>query len=152
MKTKQYPVPVYLFGGEGTGWALDADVETTRQSLLALPELVRLTSLAEAKVVHSVWEYPLLHMDPALLDGKQIICHICNDLMRTYEDPCMVVAGETLGLWIAISRTAEKEIKRLGLRSHYTPYSVDTSIFTESVPEEILTSLQKKHNITGHQY
>ncbi len=29
MKTIDYPVPVYLFGGEGTGWALDADVETT---------------------------------------------------------------------------------------------------------------------------
>ena len=108
----RFPVFVYLFGGEGTGWALDADVETTRQSLLALPDLVQLTSLEDADVVHSVWEYPLLHMDPALLDGKRIVCHICNDLMRTYEDPCMTAAGETLGLWVAISKTAQDEIEQ----------------------------------------
>ena len=147
MTTISYPVPVYLFGGEGTGWALDADVETTRQSLLALPELVRLSSLDEAEVVHSVWEYPLLHMSPDLLDGKRIICHICNDLMRTYEDPCMVSAGETLGLWIAISRIAEKEISRLGFKADYVPYSVDTSVFTESIPNETITALQKQYSI-----
>jgi len=143
----RYPVPVYLFGGEGTGWALDADVETTRQSLLALPELVRLTSLADAEVIHSVWEYPLLHMNPALLDGKRIICHVCNDLMRTYEDPCMVVAGETLGMWVAISRIAEKEVKRLGYRADYIPYSVDTAVFTESVSNENLAALRNKYSI-----
>jgi glycosyltransferase involved in cell wall biosynthesis len=147
MKNINYPIPVYLFGGEGTGWALDADVETTRQSLLALPELVRLTSLAEAEVIHSVWEYPLLHMDPAMLDGKRIICHICNDLMRTYEDPCMVAAGETLGLWIAISRIAEKEIRQLGYIADYIPYSVDTSIFTESIAAEKVASVRKAYNI-----
>jgi glycosyltransferase involved in cell wall biosynthesis len=147
MKRIDYPVPVYLFGGEGTGWALDADVETTRQSLLALPELVRLTSREEAAVIHSVWEYPLLHMDPVLLDGKRIVCHVCNDLMRTYEAPCMVNVGDTLGLWIAISRTAEKEIRRLGFNSAYIPYSVDTSLFTETVRPETLTALRREYNI-----
>jgi glycosyltransferase involved in cell wall biosynthesis len=147
MSKKQNPVSVYLFGGEGTGWALDADVETTKQSLLALPDLVRLTSLAEADVIHSVWEYPLLHMDPAMLDGKRVVCHVCNDIMRTFEDPCMVAAGETLGLWIAISRIAEKEIKRLGFRADYIPYSVDTSIFTESIPKSEIASIRRKYNI-----
>ena len=42
MKNIDYPVSVYLFGGEGTGWALDADLETTRQSLSALSSLVTL--------------------------------------------------------------------------------------------------------------
>lgn len=128
------PVGLYLFGGEGTGWALDADVETTRQSLLALPELVKLTSLEKADVIHSVWEYPLLHLDPSLLDGKRLVCHICNDLMRTYEDPVMTAVGETLGLWVAISKTAQKEIRQLGHQAAYIPYSVDTSIFTKTPP------------------
>ncbi len=128
-----YPVAVFLFGGEGTGWALDADVETTRQSLLALPKLVRLTSLDEAEVVHSVWEFPLLHMDPALLHGKRIFCHLCNDLMRTYEDPCMIAAGETIGKWIANAKIARTELQRLGYRAAYIPYSVDTTVFTKTV-------------------
>ena len=147
MMKKRSPIPVYLFGGEGTGWALDADVETTRQSLLSLPDLVRLTSLAEAEVIHSVWEYPLLHMDPAMMDGKRIVCHVCNDLMRTYEDPAMVVAGETLGKWIAISRTAEREIRQLGFKVDYIPYSVDTAIFTEALPAGTVDSIRKRHGI-----
>ncbi len=147
MKNIKFPIPVYLFGGEGTGWALDADVETTRKSLLAIPDLVRLTSLQEAEVVHSVWEYPLLHMDPALLDNRVIICHICNDIMRTYEDPCMVAAEETLGLWIAISHKAEEEIRRLGYRADYIPYSVDTEVFTEEISTTRALALKKKYNI-----
>lgn len=141
------PVPVFLFGGEGTGWALDADVETTRQSLLALPDLVRLTSLQEAEIVHSVWDYPLMHMDPASLEKKRIVCHICNDLMRTFEDPCMVAATETIGLWVAISRTAEAEIKRLGLKSAYIPYAVNTNIFTRSFEKVKLQDLKKELGI-----
>lgn len=145
MKHIDHPVPVYLFGGEGTGWALDADVETTRQSLLALPELVRLTSLAEAEVIHSVWEYPLLHMSPEMLDGKRVICHICNDLMRTFEDPAMVAAGETLGLWVAISKNARDQINHLGFRTDYIPYTVDTSVFRPLEPfrrKELLAEYQ----------
>lgn len=143
----EYPVSVFLFGGEGTGWALDADVETTRQSLQAIPEHVRLTSLEEAQVVHSVWEYPLLHMDPAMLDGKRIVCHICNDLMRTYEDPSMIAVGETLGLWIAISKTAQSEIRQLGHKADYIPYSVDTKIFTKTISEQSIESLRLEHQL-----
>ncbi len=147
MTKNRKPVAVYLFGGEGTGWALDADVETTRQSLRAIPEQVRLTGLSEAEIVHSVWEYPLLHMDPALLDGKRIVCHICNDIMRTYEDPCMVAAGETLGLWVAISRKGEDEIKRLGFMADYIPYSVDTSIFSETLPAGKRRTLKERYGL-----
>lgn len=143
----EYPVSVFLFGGEGTGWALDADVETTRQSLQAIPELVRLTSLEEAQVVHSVWEYPLLHMDPAMLDGKRIVCHICNDLMRTYEDPSMAAVGETLGLWVAISKTAQSEIRQLGHKADYIPYSVDTEIFTRTISEQSIERLRSEHQL-----
>lgn len=143
----EYPVSVFLFGGEGTGWALDADVETTRQSLQAIPEHVRLTSLKDATVIHSVWEFPLLHMDPALLDGKRIVCHICNDLMRTYEDPSMIAVGETLGLWVAISKTAQSEIRQLGYKADYIPYSVDTQIFTSNISEQSIESLRSEHQL-----
>lgn len=144
MEKIQKPKKVYLFGGEGTGWALDADVETTRKSLLAIPDLVTLVPLAEAEVVHSVWDYPLMHMDPALLDKKRIICHICNDLVRTLEDPCMVPAVETIGLWVAISRIAESEIRRLGYQVAYIPYSVDRELFT---PPELFDPERKEQLI-----
>lgn len=148
----KFPVSVYLCGGEGTGWALDADVETTRQSLLALPDLVKLTSLEEADVVHSVWEYPLLRMDPSRLDNKRIVCHVCNDLMRTYEDPSMVAVGETLGLWVPISRKAQEEIRGLGYQSHYIPYSVDTDIFTSSFESEVSGGVRAKYKLPADSF
>lgn len=149
MKNIDYPVSVYLFGGEGTGWALDADLETTRQSLSALSSLVTLTSLEKAEVIHSVWEHPLLHLDPSMLHGKRIVCHICNDLMRTFEDPAMVAAGETLGLWVAISKNARDQINQLGFKTDYIPYTVDTSIFRPLEPfrrKELLAEFEIPEN------
>lgn len=140
------PINVFLFGGEGTGWALDADVATTKKSLEAIPELVRLTPLEEAQVVHSVWEYPLLHMNPKLLDGKRIICHVCNDLMRTFEDPIMVAAGETLGMWVAISKTAQVELLSLGFKTTYIPYSVNTSTF-KPFNQQVRQEFRDKHKL-----
>ncbi len=97
------PVKVYLFGSENNGWALDTDLALTRESLLKIPETVELTSLAEAEVVHSVWEEPLFSIDQEALAGKRIVCHVCNDLMRLHENPVMIRAADTVGLWVGMS-------------------------------------------------
>ena len=62
-----HPIRVHLTGGEQTGWALDADVATTRRTLESLPDLIQLTGLEEAEVVHSVWEETVLRMDAGRL-------------------------------------------------------------------------------------
>ena len=128
-------IRVFLTGGEHIGWALDADVATTRQTLAAMPDLVRLTDdLAEAEVVHSVWEEPILRMNAQPLDGKKIICHVCNEVMRTFEMPVMARAGERIGLWLPISREAEANLQTLGYPSAYVPYTVDTIVFQPKPP------------------
>jgi glycosyltransferase involved in cell wall biosynthesis len=127
------PVRVHLTGGEHSGWALDADMATTRAALLAL-EGLELTALENAEIVHSVWEEPILRLDPRRLDGKRIVCHLCNELMRTYESPLMTRAAERVGLWAAISREAERSLSSLGQRCVYVPYTVDTAVFTERIP------------------
>lgn len=129
------PIKIHLFGSEKNGWALDADLATTRQSLLQLPELVQLTSLAQSDIVYSVWEYPLLYMDPQKLKGKRIVCQVCNDLMRIHEDPCMIRARSTIGLWIPMTRECVTDIQSLGYDHFFIPYAVDTSIFTPDLPE-----------------
>jgi hypothetical protein len=58
------PIRVHLTGAEQSGWALDADAATTRTALLALEGQVELTPLEDADVVHSVWEEPILRLDP----------------------------------------------------------------------------------------
>lgn len=127
-----YPVRVHLTGGESIGWALDADVSTTRDALKQCG--VNLVALDEAEVVHGVWELPLLTMEPHRLAGKKILCHLPNDLARTFEQSCMV-NNARVGLWIPISRQASDDCAKLGLNHTYVPYAINPSIFTSYPPD-----------------
>lgn len=129
------PIKVHLYGSENNGWALDTDLDMTRRSLLQLQDLVELTSLDEAEVIHSVWEEPLFQMDQSVLSGKRIICHVCNNLMRLHENPCMIKAGDTIGLWVAMAREAEQDLQALHYPYAFIPYSVDTEIFQPENPQ-----------------
>lgn len=123
------PIKVYLCGSENNGWALDTDLALTRESLLALPDLVELSSLTDADVVHSVWEEPLFKIDQKDLAGKRVICHVCNDFMRLHENPGMIRAEDTVGLWIAMSQEAVSDLQSLGYPYEFIPYSVDIKAF-----------------------
>ncbi len=138
------PVKVYLCGSENNGWALDTDLRLTRESLLSIPETVTLTSLEDADVIHSVWEEPLFMLDQEVLAGKRVICHVCNDFMRLHENPVMIRAVDTVGLWVTMSEQAVKELKLLGYPYEYIPYSVDIEQF---FPVDAAT---KKEIRSGH--
>ncbi|MFC1830913.1 glycosyltransferase family 4 protein [Thermodesulfobacteriota bacterium] len=141
------PVKVYLFGSENNGWALDTDLALTRESLLQIPETVRLTSLAEADVVHSVWEEPLFTIDQDMLAGKRIVCHVCNDLMRLYENPVMIRAADTVGLWVGMSRASVRELKTLDHPHHFVPYSVNTGIFKPASDTGVKNDVREKYEV-----
>jgi len=125
----QTPIKTCLMGGEKTGWALDADQVTTRRTMEGLPDLIRLVPLNEADVVHSVWERPLLSMNPSLLEGKRIICHVCNEVIRTFDQSCMIHAKKVISLWVPISHEAEAILNELRLRILYMPYTILPEIF-----------------------
>ena len=131
--TLSKPIKVHLFGREENGWALDTDYILTQKSLAELPELVQLTSLEEAEVVHSVWEEPLFDLDPRLLENKRIVCNVCNDFMRLHENPSMIKSPDTIGLWVAMNRSVEACLQMLGYQHIHVPYSVDTEIFQPHV-------------------
>jgi len=123
------PIKTYLMGGEKTGWALDADQETTRQVMEGLPDLISLVPLDEADVVHSVWERPLLSMNPRLLEGKRIICHVCNEVIRIFDQSCMIHSQQLIGLWVSQSHEAEATMRSLRLRTLYMPYTILPEVF-----------------------
>ena len=142
------PIKVHLYGSENNGWALDTDLDLTRQSLLQLNGLIELTSLEDAEVIHSVWEEPLFQMDQAKLAGKRIICHVCNNLMRLHENPCMIKAADTVGLWVAMAREAERDLQALKYPYVFIPYSVDTNIFQPDNPDGVsVNDLRNKYQI-----
>ena len=137
---------VHLMGGEGTGWALDADMETTYESLSSLSDLIEFTSMEEADVIHCVWEWPLLHLSDEMLAGKKIICHVCNDLPKTYEQSCMVHA-DRIGLWVPISHLCERQLNSLKKNNIYVPYAINKRIFNENFTHDATASLRKKLGI-----
>lgn len=139
-------------GGDQGGWALDQDLATTRYALEQLPDLVRLTSLEESEVVHSVWEEPLLRVPRERLVGKRIVCHICNDLVRTFEYGFMVRARETIGLWVAISRRGQRDLDALRLRNTYIPYAIDTRVFQRGVGDPQVQEWRSRWGVPCDRY
>ncbi|MCI5222496.1 MAG: glycosyltransferase [Candidatus Electrothrix sp. AR4] len=108
---------------------METDLALTRRSLLELDGLVELTSLEQAEVIHSVWEEPLFDLDQNMLAGKRVVCHVCNNLMRLHENSCMIKAGNTVGLWIAMAQEAVRDLQALHYPHAFIPYSVDTEVF-----------------------
>ena len=146
------PFKVHLMGGEQTGWALDQDQATTRMALSELPDLVEFSSLKDADIVHTVWEEPLLGLDPLQLEGKRIICHVCNDVFKTFENAFMLNACHTVGLWVAISRQGTKDLTSLGLKNTYIPYTLDTTNFRPEISNDRLKELQQRYSIPKDHY
>ena len=142
------PVKVHLCGSEDNGWALDTDLALTKEALLRLPDLIEFVPLEDAEVVHSVWEEPLFLIDQSQLVGKRIVCHVCNNLLRLYENPGMIKAADTVGLWVAMAREAECDLKDLCLPHGFIPYTVDTSIFYPHVGSEpTQEEIRSRYNI-----
>lgn len=144
-------IKVHLMGGDESGWALDQDLATTRAALEELDDLVQLVSMKEADVVHSVWEEPLLNVPPHMLSGKRIVCHECNDILRSFEKAYMCRSIDTIGLRVAISTLAMAVLEQMRLKCVYIPYAVDTSIF-HKIPAAELDELRLDLAIPNDSY
>jgi len=143
---------VHLMGGDSTGWALDQDLATTHFALSSVPDLIQLTSLEDADVVHAVWEEPLLALDPKVLEKKRIVCHVCNDIFKTFENSFMLNARYIIGSWIAISKCGLHDLKSFGLNAKYIPYTLNVSHFHPTISSKRLESLRSQHKIPKDSY
>lgn len=139
-------------GGDEGGWALDQDLATTRAALEQLSDRIVLARLEDSDVVHSVWEEPLLRVPREKLAGRRVVCHVCNDLVRTFENGFMLRARETLGLWVAISRCGEQDLRSLGLPHAYIPYAIDTAVYRRDVDSAKLEEFRARWQIPKDRY
>ncbi len=144
---------VYLMGSEQRGWALDADLATIRQSLAMVPDVTEVATVKEADVVHSVWEAPLLEADHRQFEGKRILCTFCNDVVRTFDQACMMHANDRVGMWVAISRKAERDARSLQLPVTYVPYAIDPDLFLKAMPVgSAVAEKRRRHGIPENAY
>ncbi len=117
---------VFLTGGDQIGWAIDEDIRLTRA---ALGETVEFTGLDRADVVHCAWWDRLLQIDPALLAGKRVICHVPGEPRRYLAVPAHRKVVPLVGLWIARSRQGQHQLAAAGLAARMIPYTVDAGLF-----------------------
>ena len=117
---------VHLLGGEGIGWALDEDLRLTE---MALRDVVELTSLEEADVLHFAW-WQMIQCVPAnKLVGKRIICQMSNQPYFCLSSPNFRKTVELVGRWIVGSKEAKLQLRSVGIEAFIVPYKVDPQIF-----------------------
>lgn len=152
IKNNGEPWKVHLMGGDQIGWALDQDLATTRSALSELDDILKLTNLEEADVVHSVWEEPLLALEPRVLQNKRVVCHVCNDVFKTFGNSFMIDSMDRIGLWVAISQKAERDLRSIGLKTTYMPYTLDPSDFPPRLPADTARTLRTQHSLPEGKY
>ncbi len=117
---------VYLTGGDEFGWALDEDLKLLRH---AISDIVHLTSIHDADVVHSVWWHGIGSIPSAQLVGKRVLCHVSGEPRRYLAMTAHRHAMGRVGHWIARSNQAQQQLKALGLDSSLVPYAVNSEVF-----------------------
>lgn len=147
------PLRIHVAGDGQTGGIPDPEETAARACLQPLHDLVELTSLEDAEVVHAVRVDRVLEMDPRSLDGKRVVCHLSTEVSRAFEIPIMVRAREHVGLWLTASLAAEASLMALGYRARHLPPIVDTLAFTEKIPGGVCKSGLRTHwNIPSTAY
>lgn len=144
---------VFLTGGDNMGWALDEDYARTKEVLQKLPDLIELTSLGEAKVVHTVWPRVLLDLGKGELAGKRVISHMPNQPYELCREIAFPQYLQRTSLWISQSRQAARQLESLKLKHFFIPYIQDSSQLHRRPPpkrfEKLLSALPRDRLIIG---
>jgi glycosyltransferase involved in cell wall biosynthesis len=118
-------VRVFLTGGDGIAWALDAERETTRRAL----GFVEFTNPFRCQVIHAVNWRNVLRFPRGLLVGRRIVCHMTHDPAVAFEDPEFALVSRLVTLWIVRSSGAAERMRSAGFHVCQVPYILDDSIF-----------------------
>lgn len=121
---------VWLVGGDGLGWALDAERRLTRQAL----DDVTFGNIITCDVIHSVYWPRLLEIPREFLIGKRVISHLPHDPGVAIRLPGFEVAARLVGLWIVRSARAREQMAAWGLKTEIVPYELEGAVF-HSLPK-----------------
>jgi glycosyltransferase involved in cell wall biosynthesis len=116
----------HIVGGDGFGWALDEDLEQTRQALDGVVELV---DLPACDVVHSMWWGGLAQVGRENLTGKRVICNLSGHPARYLAIPEHRHSVPLVSCWLARSRQAFTAAREMGFLTMESRYTVDTTVF-----------------------
>lgn len=128
-KIRTKPVKVYPCGLEGNRWALDQDFQLTCSALKRIGVQVELTPLAEAQIIHTVWDEALDRISCSDLTNRFVICHICTNVFKMFENPAAIRRRDMVHHWVTQTKEATQTAKDLKLPHSFVPYAYDADIF-----------------------
>ena len=137
---------VHYTPGDGKGWAIDEDLRLVRSSLAGL---VRETGAVAADVIHTSFWQNLGMVAPPLLKQAFVIAHADNPPFFYLKQPEFAIGQTQVDLWVARSREAYDQFKRLHLPVVHIPYAIDPDIFFP-LPEK--EALRREYGIPEKAY
>lgn len=141
---------VYLTGGDGVNWAIDEDLKLARRSLDGLVDFV---GVEECEVVHCAWWEGLKMIEPSVLTGKTIVCHVPAEPFRYLAMPQHRHVMNMVDVWVTRTNQASSQLKSLGIDSFLVPYLVDTETFRPlNADDQEIETLRTKFSIPKKTY
>ncbi len=132
------------------GWALDEDYMLTRR---ALEGIVDITGLENCQVIHSIWWEGIKTIPEEYLEGRRVICHVPGEPYRYLSMPGHSLDMQKIGLWIAQTNEAGRQLADLRLKSICIPYAVDTDIFHPIEKDDTrIEGVREQWNIPAGKY
>lgn len=116
---------------------------------IALKEIVRESSLAQAEVIHTPFWQGLSSVAPEILKQKFVIANADNPPFFYLKQPDFAWGQQVVDLWIARSQEAFEQFRALKLPVEYIPYTIDPLLF---FPIDDKKTLRKKFGIPEHAY
>jgi len=140
---------VFLTGGDGVAWALDEDL---RQFQQVLDGRVKFCSFAKAEILHCVWWERLLEYSREQLASRYVVCHLDNPPFVYLKNPSFHLILPYVNCWVARSREALEQVRRLKLPGCYVPYTVDLDIFNNHPEIEKVAKFREQWEIPQDRY
>ncbi|MBN1426800.1 MAG: glycosyltransferase [Anaerolineae bacterium] len=140
---------VALIGGESLGWALDKELELTRQSL----PFIETANLLTCNTIHTISWFQLTSLPASLLVGRHIISHMSHDPQVAFNRPRFESVSQVVNLWIARSEGAKRLLDQRGLNTRLIPYTFNPEEF-HPIPkdDDRLDAFRQKWSIPEDMY
>lgn len=134
-----------FIGGDRIGWALDMELNLTRQSF---SRDIQISNFFQNDVLHVIHWSSLINFPREFLAGRRILSHLTHAPEAAFTQPGFERAEKLVQLWVVRSKQAQQVFNARGLRNILIPYAYDPSVFFP-IPKDDprLRSLRAQWNI-----
>lgn len=116
---------VYVTGRDNVGWALDKEVDLTKEAL----DFIQFAPLISCEVIHTADWQVLAGIPRFLLTGRRIISHMPHDPANAFSRPNFPSLSRLVSLWVVRSNRSLNTLRSHGFQAVLVPDIVDDRSF-----------------------